>query len=288
MPALLLNGKELAASIQLELTTACAAIRTRLGRAPKLAVVLVGENPASKVYVASKTKAAARVGIETIDLNLPADITQQALHVELDQLNARRDLDGVLLQLPLPKGLDEFQALLRIRPDLDVDGLHPTNQGLLLRGAVAPRSCTPLGCMALIDLALKTLGKPLDLAGRNALVVGRSVLVGKPVAFLLLERNCTVTIAHSRTQDLEDQCRQADILVAALGRPQFIKKDWIKPGAIVIDVGINRLDDGTLVGDVDERGLDSVASAYSPVPGGVGPMTITMLLSNTLDSARAK
>jgi len=284
MAAIVLSGKKLAGELQAQLQQKCALITTKLGRAPKLAVVLVGEDPASQVYVAAKAKAAHRVGIETLDVKRPGDTSQAALIATLDELNGMPNLDGILLQLPLPAELDEFSAICRIRPELDVDGLHPLNQGLLMRGAVAHQSCTPLGSMALIDSARQALGLSLDLSGLKAIVVGRSVLVGKPISMMLLARNCTVTMVHSRTRELEREIGEADILVAALGKPNFIKANWLKPGAIVIDVGINRLPDGTIVGDV-EPGHEERVAAYSPVPGGVGPMTITMLLSNTINAA---
>lgn len=288
MSVLILDGKALAAEIQESIKTRVAGLAPRLGRKPGLAVVLVGENPASKVYVGAKTKAAINCGLEVTDVKLPATVSNAELQSQLKQLSKNPAVDGILLQLPLPNGLDEFAALCCIEPPLDADGLHPLNQGLLLRGAPAPRSCTPMGCMALIEKACASLGRSTKLAGLHAVVVGRSILVGKPIALLLLEQNCTVTMCHSRTKDLAAEVRRADIVVAAVGQPQMVKGDWIKPGAIVIDVGINRLDDGKLVGDVDFESAKKTSGAITPVPGGVGPLTITMLISNTVDAAELK
>lgn len=269
-----------------------------LGRKPCLAVVLVGENPASKVYVSSKTKKAEACGIDHRDYHLPADVGDSKLQELLHELSSDQMIDGILLQLPLPAGLDEFGALLAIDPEKDVDGLHPMSQGLLMRGAKdypgpggrklpAHRSCTPKGCMVLIDRALAELGRK-DLAGLKAVVLGRSVLVGKPIAQLLTERNCTVTLCHSKTRNLAAECRAADILVAAIGRPEMVGADCIGEGAIVIDVGINRKDDGKIVGDVAFGPASAKAAAITPVPGGVGPMTIAMLLENTVAAAQSK
>lgn len=288
MSAIIINGKDVAAKIETELAVRVAEIVKKSGKKPTLAVVLVGDNPASKVYVKAKSKRAHACGMDTIDCVLPADTTDQKLQSELKKLSDNPKVDGILLQLPLPKGLDEFSALLCIAPEKDVDGLHPVNQGLLMRGAKCHRPCTPSGSIVLIDEALEKLGKKKDLSGYNAVVVGRSILVGKPVGIMLLERNCTVTYCHSRTKNLAGVCRGADILIAAVGRPEMITADFVKPGAIVIDVGINRLDDGKLVGDVKYDEVSEVAAAITPVPGGVGPMTIAMLLSNTVDSAEAK
>lgn len=291
MSYLLLDGKARSREIQQDIARRVEILVPRLGRKPKLAVVLVGDNQASMVYVASKSKQAHACGMDTVDLQLPAEISNEGLHHELNRLSEDRGLDGILLQLPLPQGLDEFAALSCIQHLMDVDGLHPYNQGLLMRGARSLRPCTPLGVMDLIDLARDRLGCAGDksnLTGLEAVVVGRSILVGKPVASMLTERNCTVTICHSKTRDLDEHTRRADILVAAVGRPLMIKKEHIKPGAIVIDVGINRLSDGRLVGDVDFEAVRDVAAAITPVPGGVGPMTIAMLLRNTLESAENK
>jgi len=288
MPALLIDGKALAAEIEAGLTERVSRITPLLGRPPGLAVVLVGENPASQVYVRSKSKRAQKCGMAVFDVKLSAQITDADLHRELRKLNADEKVDGILLQLPLPGGLNEFAALLCISPEKDVDGLHPMSQGLLLRGADAHRPCTPFGVMALIDRARSELGLSSDLSGLRAIVVGRSILVGKPAGILLLERNCTVEYCHSKTKNLAEECRTADILIAAIGKPRFVTKEFVKPGAIVIDVGINQDSDGKLCGDVDCEGASEVAAAVTPVPGGVGPMTIAMLLSNTVNAAEMK
>lgn len=288
MHAISIDGRALAKRYHEQIRGDAERAEAQLGRKPRLAVVLVGENPASKVYVASKSKTAKSCGIEPIDITLPTETPQHELDGVLQKLSSDPTVDGILLQLPLPKHLDEFRALSQIAPLADADGLHPFNQGLLVRGAEGLRPCTPLGCMALIDQARAELGLSHDLSGLHAVVVGRSVLVGKPVALLLLERNCTVTVAHSRTADLAAQCLQADILVAAVGKPEFIPGEWVKPGAVVIDVGINRLADGRLVGDVHFDSAANRAAAITPVPGGVGPMTIAMLLWNTVQAALKK
>ena len=248
--------------------------------------MLVGDNPASQVYVRSKSKRAQACGLSVTDVKLPGDVSQASLEAALKQLNSDPAVDGILLQLPLPKGLDELSALCAIDPRKDADGLHPANQGLLVRAAPAPRPCTPFGVMKLIAQARKQLGLDPKISGLHAVVVGRSILVGKPQALLLLEENCTVTVCHSKTVDLAAECRRADIVVAAVGRPQLVTKAFLKPGAIVIDVGINQDASGKLVGDVEFAGACEVAAAVTPVPGGVGPMTIAMLLSNTVDIAK--
>jgi methylenetetrahydrofolate dehydrogenase (NADP+) / methenyltetrahydrofolate cyclohydrolase len=249
---------------------------------PGLAVVLVGDDPASRVYVDNKTKQATQAGIRHFDHRLPATTSTTALIELVEQLNARREVHGILVQLPLPRGVDSAAVLAAIAPAKDVDGFHAINAGKLALGQDATVPCTPLGCLILIREALS------DLAGKRALVVGRSNIVGKPMAQLLLQNDCTVTIAHSRTRDLPGECGQAEILVAAIGRPKAIAGDWIKAGAIVIDVGINRIDVGgatKLVGDVDFEGARTRAGAITPVPGGVGPMTIACLLLNTVNAA---
>ncbi|MCB0344870.1 MAG: bifunctional 5,10-methylenetetrahydrofolate dehydrogenase/5,10-methenyltetrahydrofolate cyclohydrolase [Bdellovibrionales bacterium] len=285
MAAIVISGKELAKSVYADLKQRTAAVQKGAGRAPCLAVVLVGENPASKVYVSSKAKRAHKLGIDTVDLSLPASTSNEELQAKLRELSADGSVDGILLQLPLPDGLDEFSALLCIAPEKDVDGLHPYNQGLLLRGADTFAPCTPKGCIELVKSARAALGQNSSLSGLHAVVLGRSILVGKPAAALLLAENCTVTQCHSRTKDLAEVCRGADILVAAVGRPNFVRGDWVKPGSIVIDVGINRLDDGSLAGDVCYDEAQSTAAAITPVPGGVGPMTIAMLMANTVRAA---
>lgn len=270
---LLLNGFELAKQCRAGLAEK---IKT-LPRAPKLAVILVGDDPASAVYVRNKEKAAQETGIESAVYRFDS-ITQKELLSLVNKLNADDGIDGILVQLPLPEGLDEKEILQAIDPAKDVDGFHPLNLGKLMIGEPAPVACTPKGCMKLIHLA-KT-----DLTGLRAVVIGRSVIVGKPIAQLLLRENCTVTTAHSKTKNLPELCRSADIIVAAVGKPKTVKADWIKEGAIVIDVGINRLPDGKLCGDVDFDACFDKCAAITPVPKGVGPMTIAMLLDNTVEA----
>ncbi len=282
----LLDGKALAQTMRGALKEEVAAFTARHGRPPGLAVVLVGHDPASQVYVGSKVKQTEEVGMRSIEHRLAADTGEAALLALVDRLNADPEVDGILVQLPLPVQIDADKVLNRIDPAKDVDGFHPVNAGKLAIGAPGLVPCTPLGSVALAKLA-----QP-DLSGLHAVVIGRSNIVGKPVAQLLLQENCTVTIAHSRTRDLAGLCRTADLLVAAIGRPLFVTANFIKPGAIVIDVGINRLADadgkGKLVGDVDFAAAAPLASAITPVPGGVGPMTIAFLLSNTLRAGRLR
>lgn len=274
---LLLNGFELAKQCRAELAERVKA----MPRAPKLAVILVGDNPASAIYVRNKEKAAAEVGVESLVYRLDS-ATQEELTALIEQLNADETVDGILVQMPLPAPLNEQKILQTINPAKDVDGFHPLNLGKLLIGEPAPVACTPKGCMRLIRLAKQ------DLTGLHAVVIGRSVIVGKPMAQLLLNANCTVTTAHSKTRDLPALCRSADIVVAAIGKPKTVKADWIKDGAIVIDVGINRLEDGKLCGDVDFDACFDKCAAITPVPKGVGPMTIAMLLENTVEAAWQK
>lgn len=258
------------------------------GRVPGLAVVLVGDDAASAVYVASKGKATVAAGMASFEHRLPADTKQEELIALVRQLNADESVDGILVQLPLPKHLDEQAVVDAISPDKDVDGLTPISTGRLALGLPGLVPCTPLGSLMLLK---DHIG---DLSGKDAIVIGRSILVGKPMAQLLLAENCTVTIAHSRTRDLKARVQQADIVVAAVGRAEMVKGDWLKPGAVVIDVGINRLDPaegetkGRLVGDVDYASALELASAITPVPGGVGPMTIACLLRNTLVAAHRR
>jgi methylenetetrahydrofolate dehydrogenase (NADP+)/methenyltetrahydrofolate cyclohydrolase len=256
------------------------------GITPGLTVILVGEDPASQVYVRNKVRQTKEVGMISNEIKMPAETSQQALLDELDKLNNDPAVHGILVQLPLPKHIDEALIIDTIKPEKDVDGFHPMNSGRLCNGdeaALVP--CTPQGCVL---LAKKHLGD--DLSGKHAVVIGRSNIVGKPVSLILLQESCTVTIAHSRTKDLPALCATADILVAAVGRPEMVKADWVKPGATVIDVGINRIDTedgkGRLVGDVDFADVAPVAEAITPVPGGVGPMTIACLLKNTVEAAR--
>lgn len=261
---------------------------TELPSQPTLAVVLVGEDPASQVYVASKAKFTVECGMNSLEHKLPADATEEDVVNLVRQLNADKEVDGILVQLPLPNGLNSDRVIEEIHPDKDVDGLTEASAGRLSLGKRGLRPCTPTGC---VMLAKDQLG---DLSGKHCVVLGRSILVGKPAAFLFLEQNCTVTIAHSRTKNLEDVCRSADILVAAVGRPQMVQADWIKEGACVIDVGINRVPSikrpgkTRLVGDVNYLPSKKVAGSITPVPGGVGPMTIACLLRNTVIAACAR
>ena len=248
------------------------------GVQPGLAVVLVGEDPASQSYVRMKERDCAEAGIRSVDYRCGADITQDELNAIIDECNADPSIHGILVQLPLPQGFDEEATLERISPEKDADGLHPENMGRLVRGIEGTRACTPWGVMAMLD------HYGIDPTGKHAVVIGRSSIVGKPMALMLLERNATVTICHSRTPDLAAVCRTADILVAAVGRPRMVTADFVKRGAVVIDVGINRTDDG-LVGDVDFADVEPVAGWITPVPGGVGPMTRAMLVMNTAEAA---
>ena len=282
MTARVLDGKAIAAKVRAEVAEGVAAFVKEHGRAPGLDVVLVGEDPASQVYVRNKEKASVEVGMRGRVHRLPATTTQAELLRLLDELGNDDSVDGILVQLPLPKAIDERAILDAIPPSKDVDGFHPMNVGFLVSGREALVPCTPRGCMRL----LKEAG--CDPAGKRAVVIGRSNIVGKPMAHLLLAANATVTIAHSRTQNLPELCRQADILVAAVGRADFVRGDWIKEGAVVLDVGINRKADGKLTGDVAYAEAAERASAITPVPGGVGPMTIACLLENTLVAARAR
>ncbi len=278
-----IDGKAVAANLRKVIAAEVAALQTGHGITPGLAVILVGEDPASEVYVRNKGKQTVEVGMTSIEHKLDAGVSEADLFALIDRLNADPAVHGILCQFPVPDHLSEERIVARIDPAKDVDGLHILNAGLLASGGKAMISCTPLGCLMLLR---QQLG---DMSGMNAVVVGRSNLVGKPMAALLLRENCTVTVAHSRTRDLPGVCRAADILVAAVGRPQMIGGDWIKPGATVIDVGINRISapekgEGKmrLVGDVNFDEAISVAGAITPVPGGVGPMTIACLLANTV------
>ena len=281
MPAERIDGKAFAAGLRARIAAEVAAMKDAHGIVPGLAVVLVGDDPASAIYVRNKGTATAEVGMNGFEHRLPADTPQEALLTLIAGLNADPAVNGILVQLPLPDHMDEAAVINAIDPAKDVDGFTVLNAGRLAVGLTAMVPCTPLGCLMLLRDRLGSL------AGRDALVIGRSNIVGKPMAQLLLRDSATVTIAHSRTRDLPDLCRRADILVAAVGRPHFIKGDWIRPGATVIDVGINRTEGG-LVGDVDFAAAAEVAGAITPVPGGVGPMTIACLLANTLTAtARA-
>ncbi|KUL93609.1 methenyltetrahydrofolate cyclohydrolase [Bosea sp. WAO] len=280
--ARIIDGKAAAAELRAGIGREVAAIKAARGLVPGLHVVLVGDDPASRVYVASKEKLAAEIGMNSAAHRLPAETTEAELLAKIAALNADDAVDGILVQLPLPKHIDTGRIIDAIDPAKDVDGLHPINAGLLAGGKNGLVPCTPLGCMLLLKQTLPSL------SGLDAVVVGRSELVGRPVAQLLLQADCTVTIAHSRTRNLAEVVRRADIVVAAVGRPLMIKGDWIKPGATVIDVGINRMPDGKLAGDVDFAEAVRVAGAITPVPGGVGPMTIACLLRNTLTAFHAR
>jgi methylenetetrahydrofolate dehydrogenase (NADP+)/methenyltetrahydrofolate cyclohydrolase len=295
MTATLLDGKKLAETVRAEARAQVETFVREHGRTPGLEVVLVGEDPASQVYTRNKEKASKEIGMRGQLHTLPADTNEEDLLALVARLNADENVDGILIQLPLPKHIREQKVLDSVDPAKDVDGFHPVNAGLLASGRPGLVPCTPMGCMRLLDLATP------DLSGANAVVVGRSNIVGKPVAQLLLARNCTVTIAHSKTKDLRAVCNQADVLVAAVGRAEMLRGDFVKEGAIVIDVGINRVDlppeMGTapngkpktrLVGDVAFDEAKEKASAITPVPGGVGPMTIAYLLQNTIVAARAR
>lgn len=281
MPGAIIDGKAFAEGLRTRVGTAVPAFVEAAGRRPGLAVVLVGEDPASQVYVRSKGKMTVAVGMESFEHRLGADTSQDELVALVAQLNADTAVDGILVQLPLPPQIDEKAVIDAIDPAKDVDGFHVENAGRLAVGEDGMVPCTPLGCLMLLK---DRIG---DLAGLNAVVIGRSNIVGKPMAQLLLKESCTVTIAHSRTRDLPAVVRGADIVVAAVGRPEMVKGDWLKPGATVIDVGINRVD-GKLVGDVDFASASEVAGAITPVPGGVGPMTIAVLLRNTLVAAHRR
>ncbi len=300
----ILDGRRIGAEIRAELAEQVAEWAAAQRRPPGLAVVLVGDDPASQVYVASKGKAAREAGLSEQTIRLPGDASEQQIRETLEELNADPNVDGILVQLPLPDGLPERDLLLVIDPDKDVDGLHPMNAGRLWSGEEGFVPCTPFGIVEMLERSA------IELSGRHAVIVGRSRLVGKPMAGLLLDRNCTVTICHSRTADLAAECRRADILVAAIGRPAFFGRDHVREGAVVIDVGINRVEDratverlfpgsprklaafdkrgSVLVGDVDYEQVAPVASAITPVPGGVGPLTVTMLLANTVLAYRRR
>lgn len=292
MTASLIDGKAAAARVLTQVKAAAEAFSAHAGRPPGLAVVLVGEDPASQVYVRNKGREAEAAGFRSEQHTLAADTAEKDLLALIGRLNADRGIDGILVQLPLPRGIDTERVLMAVDPAKDVDGFHPINVGLLGSGATAKAlvPCTPAGSLILIESVLGP-----SLAGKHAVVVGRSNIVGKPVAQLLLQRDATVTIAHSRTADLAGLCRSADILVAAVGRPQMVRGDWVKPGAVVIDVGINRIPapergEGKtrLVGDVATAEAAEHAAAITPVPGGVGPMTIALLMANTVAAAHLR
>lgn len=271
----LIDGKKISLDIKDEVKAKVEAIKAKGGE-PCLAVILVGENPASQVYVRNKKRACEYCGIKSLSYELPESTTEDELLKLVDELNDNKDCNGILVQLPLPKHINEEKVLLRIRPDKDVDGFHPYNVGLLSIGKADLKACTPAGCIELI----KRSG--VDITGKNCVVVGRSNIVGKPVGMLLLAENGTVTTCHSKTKNMAEVCAAADILVVAIGKEKFIKADMVKEGAVVIDVGINRMENGKLCGDVDFDEVEKKAGYITPVPGGVGPMTIAMLMNNCL------
>ncbi|HEY1817182.1 MAG TPA: bifunctional methylenetetrahydrofolate dehydrogenase/methenyltetrahydrofolate cyclohydrolase FolD [Kofleriaceae bacterium] len=282
MTAQLIDGKAIAAKVRAEVATRAAALRANHDIAPTLAVVLVGDDPASAVYVRSKTKAAREANVDVRDHKLPATTTQAELMALVARLNADPAVDGILVQLPLPAPLDSDAVIRAIDPAKDVDCLHPTNLGYLAQGRPIVAPCTPKGCMRLLREI------EVDPAGLRAVVLGRSLLVGKPIAYLLANANATVTMCHSKTKDLAGEVRRADLVVAAIGKPELVAGDWIKEGAIVLDVGVNRMADGKLVGDVAFAAAAQRARAITPVPGGVGPMTIASLLENTIEAAKRR
>ena len=281
---MILDGKATAAAIRADLRDYISKEKDKAGRAPRLAVILVGEDPASQVYVRNKENACADAGIDTASYRLPATTPQAELEAFIAGLNADPEIDGILLQLPLPKGLDEQPCINAISPEKDVDGLTVANQGRTAMNIPGLRPCTPAGVLALLDRY------GISVSGKKAVVLGRSILVGRPIALMLGARgyDATVTMCHSRTPDLAAVCREADILIAAIGKPRFVTADMVKPGAVIIDVGINRGEDGKLCGDVDYDNVAPLASAITPVPGGIGPMTISQLLVNTTEAWKLK
>lgn len=283
MTARLLDGKALAEQIKRELTERVRDLTGRLGRPPGLAAVLVGDNPASQVYVRNKRKACAEIGLASWLHQLPSSATQRDLLRLVDELNRQAEVDGILIQLPLPRQIDVLTVMRTVDPRKDVDGFGPENLGLLAIGQPRYCPCTPLGVQQLL------VRNGIEIEGRHVVILGRSNIVGKPLALMLMQKapgaNATVTVAHSQSRNLAELCQQADILIAAIGQPRFVRAEWVRPGAVVVDVGINRLPDGKLCGDVDFEAVREKASAITPVPGGVGPMTIAMLLQNTVESA---
>ncbi|HSM00396.1 MAG TPA: bifunctional methylenetetrahydrofolate dehydrogenase/methenyltetrahydrofolate cyclohydrolase FolD [Candidatus Limnocylindria bacterium] len=279
MPAQLIDGKAIGAAVRAEIKDRVREFSARTGIKPNLVTVLVGDDPASRIYVRNKGKACHEAGMLSQQIDLPAALPENDLLALVAKLNADPAVHGILVQLPLPDHIDESRVIEAISPDKDVDGFHPVNAGRLLSGGSCFVPCTPLGIMKMLD------HESVSLKGKHAVVVGRSNIVGKPVALLLLAKHATVTICHSRTKDLPAVVRSADVVVAAVGKAEMVRGDWLSPGAVVIDVGINRLPDGRLVGDVAFEEAKEVAGKITPVPGGVGPMTITMLLHNTLEAA---
>jgi methylenetetrahydrofolate dehydrogenase (NADP+)/methenyltetrahydrofolate cyclohydrolase len=277
--AILIDGKSIAGKIRGEIAVEVNRLKSR-GITPGLAVILVGDNSASKVYVSMKEKACRDVGIHSDEYKLPATTSENELLALIGSLNSDINIHGILVQLPLPKHINESKVVEAISPEKDVDGFHPYNVGRLITGKPIFQPCTPYGIMVMLNKS------GIDLAGKEVVVVGRSNIVGKPVAFMCLQQNATVTLCHSKTRNLPDKVKMADVLIAAVGKPEMIKGEWIKEGAVVVDVGVNRIDDKKLVGDVEFSIAAKRASYITPVPGGVGPMTITMLLYNTLQSAK--
>jgi methylenetetrahydrofolate dehydrogenase (NADP+)/methenyltetrahydrofolate cyclohydrolase len=279
MSAQIIDGKAIAASVRAQVAVKTRDFAARTGITPCLTVILVGEDPASQVYVRNKGKACSEAGILSRQIDLPPTVSEEHLLSLVGELNADRSVHGILVQLPLPAHIDEAKVIEAIAPEKDVDGFHPMNAGRLFTGGVSCLPCTPYGVMKMLE------HEGVELKGKNAVVVGRSNIVGKPMAMLLLAKHATVTICHSRTAELEAVCRSADILVAAVGRAEMVRGSWIKPGAVVIDVGMNRNAEGKLCGDVAFAEAAAVAGKITPVPGGVGPMTIAMLIQNTLEAA---
>ena len=277
--AVIMDGKLVSTHIRSELKSEIDLMKSS-GVYPKLAVVLVGQDPASRVYVKNKHKACLDLGIEPVQIDMPAETKEEELLAKIDELNADKSVNGILIQLPLPKHISEDSVIDRIAPEKDVDAFTRENVGKIVSGKYRFLPCTPAGIMEILKYY------NVEIEGKRCVVVGRSNIVGKPMMLLLLAANGTVTVAHSKTRDLKSVCREADILVAAVGKPKFIGKDMVKEGAVVVDVGINRLEDGTLVGDVDFAAVENIASYITPVPGGVGPMTITMLMKNTVTAAK--
>jgi methylenetetrahydrofolate dehydrogenase (NADP+)/methenyltetrahydrofolate cyclohydrolase len=278
MSAKILDGKWVRDQILADLRPRIERLK-QASRAPGLAVVLIGHDPASEIYVRNKIKACGELGIYSEKITPPDSLSTEDLLGIVEGFNQREEIDGILVQMPLPAQVDKHRVLVSVRPEKDVDGFHPVNVGNLVANHPGPRACTPAGIMEMLRRY------QIPVAGKNAVVVGRSDIVGKPMALMLLHANATVTICHSKTPDLPEVCRRADILVAAIGRPAFITADFIQPGATVIDVGMNRKADGKLIGDVDPEAVARLAGAYTPVPGGVGPLTIAMLMSNTVQAA---
>ena len=280
--ATIISGKELSLQIRGEIAEKAKQFEEQNGRLPGLAVIIVGENPASKVYVRNKHRACGECGMYSEVIELPEQTPEEELLAVIDELNGRSEIDGILVQLPLPRHIKESVVINRISPEKDVDVFHPVNVGRLTTGNYTLAPCPPAGVVEML------VRSGVEIKGKKCVVVGRSNIVGKPLALLLLEKNGTVTVCHSRTADLKAECLQADILVAAIGKPKFITADMVKPGAVVVDVGINRNEEGKLCGDVDYENVEPLCSYITPVPGGVGPMTITMLMKNTLLAAEQR